>query len=184
MKQNAILIFIFASVSLANIPLGAHRLLMLSGQHRILAAHQATPCSETHDSAGRTVGLFCYNVRGQLTSQTYVDTVGRRTTLPTPLSRLAIFGQRPEALANYLRVGGPWPGNMDISGRVIFYVLIGADGWVKDIRLVKDMNAIWPNCTPVARHRVQTMPRWQPALAAGKPVPSLVSLSVRFGPQE
>lgn len=135
----------------------------------------------TFDHQGRPLEIRCYNEKKQLISRVYVDTANQQIPLPLRTSQPARFGNSPGALANYLRVAGPWPGNIDGFGTVIFTVLIGADGQIKDARLRKSLDQMWPGCTPLARQRVLTMPRWQPAQAQGKAVMSLMTVSVRFG---
>lgn len=144
-------------------------------------AHKPAHCFNTSDGAGRPMEEFCSDEKNRFISHAYVDTTGHRTALPLQVSRLPRFNQGPEALKKYLQMGDPWTDNIDRMGSVIFIVLIGADGRVKDARLLKSMDHLWPGLTPVARHRVLAMPRWQPALLNDKPVPYLQSVSVRFG---
>ena len=124
---------------------------------------------------------FCADAKKRLISRAYVDTAGQHFALPLHVSRPARFRQGPEALKKYLQMGDPWTDNIDRMGSVLFIVLIGTDGSVKDARLMKSMDHLWPGLTPVARQRVLTMPRWQPALLDDKPVPCLQLVSVRFG---
>ncbi len=141
----------------------------------------AGTCPPLRDGAGRVLELICYNTHNQPITLTYVDTLGRRTALPPRPSQPARFGQGPQALTAYLRAPVPWPGNLDAAGFVTFTLLIGADGRVKDARFMASRGlGFWPACTPLARQRVLAMPRWQPALLHGKPIPSVTSVAVRF----
>lgn len=149
-----------------------------------LAAPPPRPCATVRDSAGRPLEVLCFDAQRRLVSHTYVDTAGLRVALPVRVDRPPHFGQRPGALQEYLRMRSPWPGNVDIVGHVLLTVLIGADGRVQDVRLIKGMDGVWPGCNALARRRVLAMPRWQPAVANGKPVPSTADLSARFGALE
>ncbi len=144
-------------------------------------ARKPVHCFTTPDGLGRPMEEFCADAKKRFISRAYVDTAGRRTALPLEVSRPPRFSQGPEALKKYLQMGDPWSDNIDRMGSVLFIVLIGADGRVKDARLIKSMDHLWPGLTPAARHRVLAMPRWQPALLNSKPVPCLQSVSVRFG---
>ncbi|WP_156175976.1 energy transducer TonB [Hymenobacter terrenus] len=95
--------------------------------------------------------------------------------------QLARFGHRKGELQEYMRMRSPWPGNYDITGFALVDALIGADGRVKDVRILKGMDNAWPGCDALVKRKVLAMPRWQPAQVKGKTVPSVVGLSARFG---
>lgn len=173
MKPNATLTAVLISGCLT--ALG----LPLAGNGRPQRGGPPAPCVRTNDSAGRPLEILCFDAQERLVSRTYVDTAGRRFSLPVRLSQPARFGARPEALKAYLRLPGCWPSSVTATWRVMYSVLIGADGRVQDVRLRKGLPQ-WPTCVPIARRRLQTMPRWHPAIARGKPVPSLVLCSVQF----
>lgn len=172
MKPNATLTAALVSGCLA---LG----LPLAGNLWPARGGPPAPCITSNDSAGRPLEVLCFDAHERLVSRTYVDTAGRRTPLPVRFSQSARFGARSEALKEYLRLPGCWPSSVTATWRVTYSVLIGADGRVQDVRLRKGLPQ-WPTCAPIARRRLQTMPRWHPATAKGKPVPSLVLCSVQF----
>lgn len=141
----------------------------------------AGTCFTSRDATGRPKEIYCRDATGRFLSRTYVDTAGRRYSLPKDVDQSARFGHRDGELQEYMRMRSPWPGNYDITGSVLVEAFIGTDGLVKDVRILKGMDQVWPGCDAQVRRKVLTMPRWRPAQVKGQPAPSVVLFAARFG---
>ena len=64
-----------------------------------------------------------------------------------------------------------------IEGRVFVQFVVGSDGAVRDVRLIRGFNK---DCEEEAVRVVQAMPKWEPGMLQGKPVAVLMTLPMAF----
>ncbi len=65
----------------------------------------------------------------------------------------------------------------NIQGTVVLTFVVGKDGSVSDIKVVKDIGA---GCGKESQRVIETMPKWMPGEANGQPVKVRYTLPIRF----
>lgn len=97
-----------------------------------------------------------------------------------PLNRAPQFPGGQEALAAYFKDNLKYPKRalqMKIEGRVIFKLLVSAEGEITKVMLYK---SIFRDCDEEAYYLVKKMPKWNPGLKAGTPVAMEVMVPIPF----
>lgn len=94
---------------------------------------------------------------------------------------MAVFPGGTEALYAYVSKNLVYPAlavENNISGKVMVEFNINQDGYVEDIRTIGPLHGF--GLEEAAINVVKTMPRWEPAQMAGKPVKVRFRLPINF----
>ncbi len=114
----------------------------------------------------------------------YAQVVDESDETHTYVETMPEYPGGEEALFKYLSKNIKYPPEAyknNIGGKVIIEFIVGRDGWVRDVKVIK---GIGYGCDEEAVRVVQGMEQWKPGTQNGKNVSVSYKLPIKFTPDQ